>query len=121
MDCQRSESNLRQIAMTIHAYRSAAITFLSIGELLTSVQTHQAPNTCAVVSPCGRFVACAGMHMFKMEFFVQIDNLFSKQGLPLMSKYGRWSLRVTTLIRYVKDLVIFTCYATRAFFILVGS
>ena len=30
------------------------------GELLTSVQTHQAPNTCAVVSPCGRFVACAG-------------------------------------------------------------
>ena len=30
------------------------------GEILATTQTHHAPNTCAAVSPCGKFVACAG-------------------------------------------------------------
>ena len=30
------------------------------GDVLASVQTKQAPNTCAAVSTCGRFIACAG-------------------------------------------------------------
>lgn len=30
------------------------------GERFQSVQTHMSPNTSAVVSPCGRFVACTG-------------------------------------------------------------
>lgn len=46
------------------------------GELLTSVQTHQAPNTCAVVSPCGRFVACAGTFKHWSLIFVQVNYLF---------------------------------------------
>ena len=30
------------------------------GEKFQSVLTHMSPNTSAVVSPCGRFVACTG-------------------------------------------------------------
>ena len=30
------------------------------GVVLASVETHQAPNSCAAVSPCGKFIACAG-------------------------------------------------------------
>ena len=30
------------------------------GELLATIQTLMSPNTSAAVSPCGKFVACAG-------------------------------------------------------------
>ena len=31
-----------------------------VGEVLASVETKQAPNSCAAVSPCGKFIACSG-------------------------------------------------------------
>lgn len=57
LDRQRSEFSLPPVVA--HNY-SRNDTAWHSGELLTSVQTHQAPNTCAVVSPCGKFIGCAG-------------------------------------------------------------
>ena len=31
------------------------------GEKLSSVDTHQSPNTCAMISPCSSFIACSGL------------------------------------------------------------
>lgn len=30
------------------------------GEILETVETKQAPNSCAAVSPCGKFITCSG-------------------------------------------------------------
>lgn len=49
------------IAYMFH-YFICTITFCCTGEVLASVETHQAPNSCAAVSPCGKFIACGGMY-----------------------------------------------------------
>ena len=33
---------------------------LCAGDVLATVETKQAPNSCAAVSPCGKFIACSG-------------------------------------------------------------
>ncbi len=36
------------------------VCIVCVGEVLVEMVTNQAPNTCAVVSPCGTFIATAG-------------------------------------------------------------
>ena len=42
------------------------------GEELTTVATLQSPNTAAAVSPCGKFVACAGLVLVYMMYVLYL-------------------------------------------------
>eukprot|EP00731_Ephydatia_muelleri_P023093 Em0015g676a len=59
------------------------------GEVLATVETHQTPNTCAVVSHCGSFVACAGftpdVKIWEVEFakggeFLKVSSAMQLKG-----------------------------------------
>jgi WD40 repeat protein len=59
------------------------------GEVLATVETKQTPNSCAVVSPCGKFIACSGftpdVKIWEVEFskggdFHQVSRAMELKG-----------------------------------------
>ena len=117
VDRQRSESYLRQNAIIICCYH----VFIYRWTIDLHTDASGSQHLCHGFTLWQIHCMCRYFRIVFFFFFVQVNNPLSKQDLPLMLKSGRWSLRVTTLIRCVMDLVIFAWYAIRAFSILLGS
>jgi WD40 repeat protein len=69
---------------------STAFTIWTLrGEVLATVETKQTPNSCAIVSPCGKFIACSGftpdVKIWEVEFskggdFHQVSRAMELKG-----------------------------------------